>query len=77
MLRYLQADLSDDIALIKLSTPLLFNRWVKPICLPTPGRVKSETSANNWVNGPDPGTICTAVKTNISSFQYKITILCE
>lgn len=48
------------MALLKLASPLLFNRWVKPICLPTEERVKAE-NVSNWINGPDAGTVCTAV----------------
>lgn len=49
----------NDIALMKLESPLIFNRWVKPICLPGPGR--TTTSLDDWIWGPAEGTICKAV----------------
>lgn len=64
------AELSDDVALFKLERPLSFNRWVKPICLPSVGRVKATTIAN-WRNGPDAGTICTAVSRILTKFRLK------
>lgn len=50
----------NDISLLRLASPLSFNRWVKPICLPTPRRVTSPDDPN-WAFGPPPGTMCTAV----------------
>ncbi|KAK5649545.1 hypothetical protein RI129_000574 [Pyrocoelia pectoralis] len=48
--------LKNDIALMKISNPLEFNRYVRPICLP------SETTAGkNFMWGPEAGTLCTAV----------------
>lgn len=50
----------NDIALLKLSIPLMFNRWVRPICLPIDCRT---TFGNDpkWRNGPPPATMCQAV----------------
>lgn len=52
--------MNNDVALLRLATPLSFNRWVKPICLPAPNRVTFAGDVN-WQLGPRPGTICTAV----------------
>lgn len=55
---YSRLDMKNDLALLKLDEKILFNRWVKPICLPSPERT---TNDNNWIWGPRPGTLCTAV----------------
>lgn len=52
--------MKNDLSLIKLKIPLIYNRWVKPICLPSPERVTSINDVN-WRFGPIEGTICTAV----------------
>lgn len=53
---YDRTDMKNDIALLKVDRPFQFNRWVRPVCLP------SESSAGpNWLWGPAPGTTCTAV----------------
>lgn len=55
---YDKADMRNDLALLKLENPLLFNRWVKPICLPAPGRT---ALGNDWIWGPAEGTQCETV----------------
>ncbi|KAJ6641084.1 Serine protease nudel [Pseudolycoriella hygida] len=57
---YSRLDMINDIALLKLESPLIFNRWVKPICLPGPGRTTA-SFGNDWIWGPREGTICKAV----------------
>lgn len=47
-----------DIAMARVDSPFHFNRWVRPICLPTPDRCGM---AENWKLGPKTGTICTAI----------------
>lgn len=56
--QYDRHDMKNDIAMLRLESALLFNRWVKPICLPAPGRVTADA---NWVRGPAEGTHCIAV----------------
>lgn len=49
----------NDLALLRLENPLQFNRWVRPICLPAPGRTTA--TDNDWISGPAAGTMCEAV----------------
>lgn len=53
---YNRADMKNDLALMKVIKPFHFNKYIRPVCLP------SVTSAGpGWLWGPRPGTICTAV----------------
>lgn len=45
----------NDLSLLKLESPLLYNRWVKPVCLPRRGRT---APGNDWIWGPAEGTVC-------------------
>ncbi|XP_063702432.1 serine protease nudel [Culicoides brevitarsis] len=56
--KYDQKAMVEDIALVKIAAPLNFNRYVRPICLPAPGR--SGTQAD-WVNGPPVGQVCSVM----------------
>lgn len=47
--------MKNDLALLHIERPFKFNRWVKPICMPQPGRTKL---GDDWRKGPAPGTIC-------------------
>lgn len=53
---YDKTTLKNDIALMKLSSPVRFNRYVRPICLPS-----ESTAGRDFLSGPQPGTICTTV----------------
>jgi len=48
---YVNSDMQNDLALLRLESPLNYNRWVRPICLPE--------ARPPW--GPTPGTTCTAM----------------
>lgn len=53
--KYDQKAMVEDLALVKIANPLNFNRYVRPICLPAPGR---SGSISNWMQGPAPGEVC-------------------
>lgn len=51
-----KTNLQSDIALMKLSGPMRYNRFVRPICLPS-----ESTAGGNFHTVPYPGTTCTVV----------------
>ncbi|XP_022825426.1 serine protease nudel isoform X1 [Spodoptera litura] len=53
---YSQTDMKNDMSLLRVEPAIQFSRWVRPICLPSP-----DTAGPDWLWGPAPGTICTAV----------------
>ncbi|CAH1186896.1 unnamed protein product, partial [Phyllotreta striolata] len=53
---YDRTTLKHDIALMKLSSPVRFNRYIRPVCLPT-----EFTAGRDFMAGPSPGTICTTI----------------
>lgn len=53
---YDQADMKNDLSLLRVRTAIQFSRWVRPICLPGPN-----TAGPQWRWGPPPGAMCTAV----------------
>ncbi|KAH8365787.1 hypothetical protein KR093_004396 [Drosophila rubida] len=55
---YERRSMRNDLSLLRVATPLHFNRWVKPICLPDVGRT---TFGDDWIWGPEEHTLCTAV----------------
>ncbi|CRK92869.1 CLUMA_CG006281, isoform A [Clunio marinus] len=55
---YDRGTMKNDIALMRMKHPLSFNRWVRPICLPTKERVLDN---RNWKFGPPAGTLCSAI----------------
>lgn len=57
---YNPSQMVNDLSLLRLKTPLEFNRWVRPICLPTAERVFGKND-RNWILGPSAGSVCTAV----------------
>ncbi|EJY57924.1 AAEL016971-PA [Aedes aegypti] len=48
----------NDISLMHSDRPFQYNRWVRPICLPDRHMT---TNDRDWIWGPKPGTMCTAV----------------
>lgn len=48
--------LKNDIALINLDNPVKYNRYVRPICLPS-----EITAGQNFMRNPEPNTICSAI----------------
>ncbi|XP_060524589.1 serine protease nudel-like [Cylas formicarius] len=52
---YSKSNLRNDIALMKVSGPFRYNRYVRPICLPS-----EITAGSDFQKGPLPGVICTA-----------------
>lgn len=54
--QYNQIDMNSDLSLLKVEPAIQFSRWVRPICLPGP-----HTAGPDWLWGPAPGTVCTAV----------------
>lgn len=55
---YDSSTMKNDIALMRLKHQLTFNRWVRPICMPSEGKT---SLTNNWKYGPKAGTICTTL----------------
>ncbi|XP_011186210.3 serine protease nudel [Zeugodacus cucurbitae] len=55
---YERRSMRNDLSLLRMSEPLKFNRWVKPICLPDMGRT---TIGEDWIWGPEENTLCTVV----------------
>jgi hypothetical protein len=49
-------NMQNDIAIIMLDRPLLFNRWVRQVCLP-----ELKTAGSDWKNGPTPLSKCVAI----------------
>nr|XP_012227219.1 PREDICTED: serine protease nudel [Linepithema humile] len=48
--------MQNDVAIIMLDRPFLFNRWVRQICLPN-----LSTAGNDWAKGPMPQSKCIAI----------------
>nr|XP_021187246.2 serine protease nudel [Helicoverpa armigera] len=53
---YSQTDMKNDLSLLRVEPAIQYSRWVRPICLPSP-----DTAGPDWLWGPSPGTVCTAV----------------
>lgn len=65
---YDHSTMHNDLALLRLESPLNYNRWVRPICLPE----------DRFPWGPTPGMVCTAVgwgKTSEKGTNRKITLV--
>lgn len=52
--QFIARQYDNDIALIHLSEGLNFNKWVKPVCLPS-------VAKEEYVDGPLPETMCTVI----------------
>ncbi|XP_053955273.1 serine protease nudel isoform X2 [Anastrepha ludens] len=55
---YERRSMRNDLAMLRMREPLMFNRWVKPICMPDIGRT---TAGEDWIWGPEENTLCTVV----------------
>lgn len=55
---YERSTMKNDIALMRLKHHLSFNRWVRPICLPSKTRM---SASENWKLGPAAGTFCSVL----------------
>lgn len=53
---YVKKEMQNDIAVIMLDKPLVFNRWVRQTCLPA-----LETAGPEWKEGPSPESLCVAI----------------
>lgn len=56
----LKTAINNDIAQVLLKFPLIFNRWVQPICIPKEADISNSTKYN-WQHGPQMGTDCVVV----------------
>jgi Trypsin/Low-density lipoprotein receptor domain class A len=54
---YERATMHNDIALMRVKHHFNFNKWVRPICLPS----KERMGVRDWMYGPEAGTICTTL----------------
>ncbi|XP_059216727.1 serine protease nudel [Stomoxys calcitrans] len=55
---YERRSMRNDLSLLRMSQPLQYNRWVKPICLPD---VHRTTAGEDWIWGPRENALCTVV----------------
>lgn len=53
---YESKNMQNDISLIMLDKPFLFNRWVREACLPSPSIMGPE-----WREEPSPLSICIGI----------------
>ncbi|CAK9811280.1 Serine protease nudel [Anthophora plagiata] len=60
--RYSSSDMSSDIGMIMLDDALRFNRWVRPVCLPS-----LDILGSLWRLKPDANTTCVAIGWGIIS----------
>ena len=57
---YKPVDYNNDIAIIELETPVEFNDFIKPLCLP---------AADSYLDPETPGTVCVAAGWGADSFK--------
>lgn len=54
---YERSTMKNDIALMRVKHHFNFNRWIRPICMPT----KERTGIEDWMFGPQAGTVCSTL----------------
>lgn len=53
---YRRLDMQNDVALVMLDEPLLFNRWVRQVCLPA-----ADIAGAQWQQSPTSQSTCIAI----------------
>ncbi|KYM93915.1 Serine protease nudel [Cyphomyrmex costatus] len=53
---YMKEEMQNDVAVIMLDKSLVFNRWVRQVCLPP-----SNAAGSKWKADPSPQSMCTAI----------------
>lgn len=53
---YESENMQNDISIIMLDKPFLFNRWIRQVCLPSPSILGTE-----WNKEPSPLSMCIAI----------------
>ncbi|KMQ94784.1 serine protease nudel-like protein [Lasius niger] len=69
---YKNENMQNDISIIMLDKPFLFNRWVRQVCLPSPSIMSPE-----WKADPSPQSMCIAIgwgalKENGSNYLFLV-----
>lgn len=55
---YEQATMRNDIALMRVKHHFNFNKWIRPICMPSEELISGVT---DWRYGPKAGSVCTTL----------------
>lgn len=60
--KYERTTMKNDIALMRVKHRFNFNKWIRPVCLPTQDRTGiTDPAENEWKYGPKAGTLCTTL----------------